>query len=79
MVPGLDIKDRWVKRLYYRYLDTAKEKDYKAWMNAGEKYEQDIKALMDDAKKYGWKLVIIKLKDLDQDLFNRVCYAMGED
>ena len=47
-------------------------------MNAGEKYEQDIKALMDDAKKYGWKLVIIKLKDLDQDLFDKICYAMGE-
>ena len=79
VVPGLDIKDRWVKRLYYRYLDTAAEKDYKAWMNAGERYQQDIKAMMDDAGKYGWKLVIIKLKDLDEDLFNRVCYAMGED
>lgn len=32
------------------------------------KYQQDIKAMMDDAEKYGWKLVIIKLKDLDEDL-----------
>lgn len=76
VVPSLELRDRWVKRLYYRYLDTATEKDYKAWMNAGERYEQDIQAMMDDAKNYDWKLVVIKPEDLDQDLFNKVCGAM---
>lgn len=63
VVPALELRDRWVKRLYYRYLDTATDKDYKAWMNA---------------KNYGWKLIIIGEKDLDKDLYPEICYKVGE-
>lgn len=76
VVPALELRDKWIKRLYYRFLDTATDKDYKAWMNAGERYEQDIQAMMDDAEKYGWELIVIRAQDLDKDLFDKVCGAM---
>ena len=47
-------------------------------MNAGERYEQDIQAMIDDAKNYGWKLIIIGEKDLDKDLYPEICYKVGE-
>lgn len=77
VVPALELKDKWVKRLYYRYLESATEKDYKAWMNAGDRYEQDIQLMIEDANKYGWKIVTIK--DIDNyDLFCELNYALGE-
>ena len=77
VVPALELRDKWVKRLYYRYLESVTEKDYKAWMNAGDRYGQDIQLMIEDANKYGWKIVTIK--DIDNyDLFSELIYALGE-
>ena len=77
VVPALELRDKWVKRLYYRYLESVTEKDYKAWMNAGYRYEQDIQLMIEDANKYGWEIVTIK--DIDNyDLYRELIYALGE-
>lgn len=78
VVPSLELKDRWVKRLYYRYLETLLDKDYKAWQNAGEMYEQNITELINDAKENKWKIIIID--DMDNyDLYVEICYKLGEE
>ena len=40
--PSVDLKDEWVKRLEERYNMTKLNKDYKALMNAKEKYEENV-------------------------------------
>ena len=40
--PSVDLKDEWIKRLEERYNITKLDKDYKALMNAKEKYEENV-------------------------------------
>lgn len=44
--PSLRLKDRWIEKLEKRYQDTGLVKDYKAMMNAKDRYEENIKELM---------------------------------
>ena len=43
--PAIHLKDEWIKKLEDRYNATKLEKDYKAWMNAVDRYEENIKEL----------------------------------
>lgn len=40
--PALHLKELWLKKLRDRYESTKKDKDYKAYMNAKEMYDQNI-------------------------------------
>lgn len=40
--PRLSMKKQWITKLKDRYDSTHLEKDYKAWMNAKDKYEENI-------------------------------------
>lgn len=44
--PSLDLKYRWLDKLENRYEDTKKDKDYRAWQNAINGYDEQIKDLM---------------------------------
>ncbi len=44
--PSLELKDDWTAKLYERHKRTQLEKDYKAWRNAVDCYEQNIHELM---------------------------------
>lgn len=44
--PSLTLKDEWVDKLFMRYMDTNLEKDYKAYMNAKDRYNENIEELM---------------------------------
>lgn len=46
--PSLYLKDRWIERLEKRYNESQLEKDYKAWKNAEEMYNQNISDLMNE-------------------------------
>ena len=48
--PPLEFKDFWITRLKERYLRTGLEKDYKALVNAQEKYEESITSLINDER-----------------------------
>ncbi len=72
IVPDLSLKEDWIQKLYTRYLESNAEKDYKAYMNAEECYEENIKDILKDSKKsmvintmdytltdllYGWRSI----------------------
>lgn len=42
IVPSINLKDEWIKKLYERYINHKSEKNYKAWMNAVDRYEDNI-------------------------------------
>lgn len=44
--PSLRLKDQWIEKLEKRYQDTGLAKDYKAMMNAKDRYEENIKELI---------------------------------
>lgn len=44
--PSVGLKDEWIDKLKKRYESTNLEKDYKAYMNAVDRYEDNIKELM---------------------------------
>lgn len=45
IAPSLALKESWVQKLADRYNTTNKEKDYKAWKNAEQCYEDNISDL----------------------------------
>lgn len=44
--PALNLKDEWILRLENRYRASQLEKDYKALMNAKDRYTENIRELM---------------------------------
>ncbi len=46
--PSLELKDCWLEKLKLRWEETQLDKDYKAYMNALERYEDNIKELMEE-------------------------------
>jgi len=46
--PALELKEPWIQKLEERYNRTHLDKDYKAWRNAAEMYDENIKDLMSE-------------------------------
>lgn len=46
--PSIGLKDSWLKKLEQRYQKTGLEKDYKALMNAQDRFEENIRELSED-------------------------------
>lgn len=44
--PSLKLKDDWIEKLRIRYERTGLAKDEKAWMNAVDRYDENIRELM---------------------------------
>lgn len=67
--PGLEIKELWLERLKNRFVETGKEKDFKALVNAMDRYDENIMELMNE--DIFDKIVITKIPyDLKKVLFN---------
>lgn len=43
--PSFSLREQWVSKLKRRYDDSRLEKDFKAWRNAEEKYNENIGAM----------------------------------
>lgn len=43
--PSIKLKDEWIAKLEARYRESGLEKDYKALMNAKDRYEENIREL----------------------------------
>ncbi len=43
--PSYTLKDEWIEKLYRRYKQTDLDKDFKAWQNALDRYDENIKEL----------------------------------
>ena len=62
--PDIDLKDEWIAKLKNRYERTRLEKDYKAWKNAEEKFEENIM----DLSSEDFPFLCIAIRDIDYDL-----------
>ena len=56
--PSLKLKNLWIDKLENRYRETGLEKDYKALMNAKDRYDENIQELMDS--HFNFKLELSK-------------------
>lgn len=61
--PSYDLKDQWIERLESRYEASGLDKDYRALMNAKDRYEENIKEL----EQSPFDTAIIK--SMDYELF----------
>lgn len=43
--PSYTLKNEWIDKLHKRYQETNLDKDYKAWQNALDRYDENIKEL----------------------------------
>ena len=50
--PAIDLKDEWIKKLDDRYNNTKLDKDYRALMNAKDRYKENITELMQGNLKF---------------------------
>lgn len=67
--PSVELKDEWIDKLEERYAMSKLEKDYKALMNAVDRYEDNIKELSEYS--HYRKLVITKMDyDLEASLIH---------
>lgn len=46
--PSLEMKEKWINKLMTRYMQSGKDKDFKAWKNAEQCYDENIKDLMSE-------------------------------
>ena len=53
--PDKALKEVWISRLENRYKDTLKDKDFRAWQNAIQKYDENI----DDLLNCGFPVITI--------------------
>lgn len=68
--PSIELKDEWIDKLEERYAVSKLEKDYKALMNAVDRYEENIKELSESNHKY-CKVVLTKMDyDLEASLIH---------
>ena len=60
--PSLNIQDEWIAKLKNRYMQTKSDKDYKAYMNAKDRYRDNIIELMTSP------FVSYEINSMDYDL-----------
>lgn len=60
--PSILLRDQWVEKLRERYERTGLEKDFKAYMNAEDRYKENISELM-----WGYHL-FYEIKSMDYSL-----------
>lgn len=67
--PSIELKEAWINKLEKRYIKSGLEKDYKALINAKNKYVENIQELQESCIEY--KLEINKLSyDLESMLIH---------
>lgn len=49
--PALELKEPWIAKLKQRWKETKRDKDFKAWVNAKERFNENIKDLSHEKKK----------------------------
>ena len=61
-VPDISLKDKWIEKLKLRYEKSGLEKDYKAYMNAFDRFSENINEIMSSG--FG----ILKITSIDYGL-----------
>lgn len=68
--PSDELKDMWIDKLEKRYKKSGLEKDFKALMNAKDRYSDNINEL----SEYGHKMYRIVIISMDYDLESSIIY-----
>jgi ABC-type oligopeptide transport system ATPase subunit len=69
--PAVELKDEWIAKLEKRYQESGLEKDYKALMNAKDRYTENIQELENCDISY--KIVLSSTDyDLDEEIYRFV-------
>lgn len=69
--PAVELKDEWIAKLEKRYQESGLEKDYKALMNAKDRYAENIQELENCGIPY--KIVLRSIDyDLDEVIYDFV-------
>ena len=71
--PSIRLKDEWIDKLHKRYEKTGKDKDFKAWMNAVDRYRENITELMQA------NIQFYEIRDMDYRLEDIVYYLVEFD
>lgn len=67
--PAPNLRDMWVDKLENRYRDTGLEKDYKALMNAMDRFDENIREL--DESNFNYKMALSRADyDLEASLIH---------
>lgn len=74
--PSIELKDEWIDKLERRYADSGLEKDYKALMNAKDRYEENIKELSEYGHRY--PTYSISFTKMDYDLEASLIHLKNE-
>lgn len=61
-VPALDLKDKWIEKLRLGYENSGLEKDYKAYMNAADRFTENVTEIMNSG------FDVLEIRDMDYDL-----------
>ena len=65
-VPSLILKDEWIKKLKERYENSLLEKDYKAYMNAADRFAENVTEIMNSG------FDILRISNMSYDLQNLI-------
>ena len=63
--PALELRKQWIAKLKQRWEETKRDKDFRAWANAHEKYNENIKDLSKEKSK-------VIITDMDYSLENLI-------
>jgi ABC-type oligopeptide transport system ATPase subunit len=74
--PATELKDAWIDKLEKRYEESGLEKDYKALMNAEDRYEENIKELI--GSYCGYRTHHMVLTKMDYDLEAALIHLKNE-
>lgn len=62
IIPSINLKDEWIRKLEERYNNHKSEKNYKAWMNAVNRYEDNINEIKNSGIEF------IEIENIDYNL-----------
>lgn len=71
--PSVELKDAWIDKLENRYAESGLDKDYKALMNAKDRYVENIKELQESCIEYK-----LELQRMDYDLEASLVYLKND-
>ena len=74
--PSVELKEEWIDKLKDRYFRTNSEKDYKALMNAEDRYEENIKELQKYCNDH--HVYSLALTKMDYDLEAALIHLKNE-
>lgn len=71
--PSPSLRDEWTNRLLVRYIHDMSEKNKRAWLNALDRYTDNIGEMIADADKYGFGR--LEITSMDYSLLDLVMDA----